>query len=199
MKYLVIFSTVILLIHGCAFYDIEKINAPEYLEKPEETISKVVFESGNYIQFDKGGGGYYNLKNCIAGITDNNKFIAIPTDKIVKVVTNSGTMPLNKFLETDTIGIQEIKARYDNTYRFKYLPDGGRYYKDEMKIISGFDTRSKFRQFGTDSISYLEINKFNSTKSYLANIGIASVVVAAIIYVIASSFKFGPLHLGSNY
>jgi hypothetical protein len=186
MKQLVVFSTVILLIQGCAFYDIEKINSPNYLIERVERISKVVFESGNFIQFNEDGGGYYNLKNCISGITDYNKFIVIPIDNIRNIVTSSGTLPSSQFLNTDSVGIQQIILTNGRMYTFKYLPVGGRYYKNELKLIAGFDTKSRFYQFGTDSISYLDVNKFNSTKSYLADLGVFSIVVAAIIYFIST-------------
>ena len=199
MKQLVVFSTIILLMQGCAFYDLEKIDSPKYLVEPVEKISKVVFESGNFIQFNMNGGGYYNLKNSISGITDYNKFIVIPIDNIRDVVTSDGTLPSYQFLKTDSAGIQQIILTNGMRHSFKYLPEGGRYHKDELKIIAGIDTRSKFYEFGTDSVSYLEINKFNSTKSTLVNIGIVSVVIAAIIYFMAESFTIGPLNLGSNH
>lgn len=192
MKQLLVFNVVVLLIQGCAFYDIEKINSPNYLVEPVERISKVVFESGNFIQFNEDGGGYYNLKNCIAGINEYNKFIAIPIDNIRDIVTSGGTMPTYQFLKADTLGIQQIILTNGRMHTFKYLPVGGRYYKNELKLIAGFDTKSRFYQFGTDSISYLDVNKFNSTKSYLADLGLFSIVVAAVIYYI-STLKLGLL------
>jgi hypothetical protein len=194
MKQLIVFIT-ILLMQGCAFYDLEKINSPKYLVEPVERISKVVFESGNSIQFNMNGGGYYNLKNSISGVTDYNKFIVVPIDNIRNIVTSSETLLTYQFLKTDSTGIQQIILTNGMRHTFIYLPGGGRYHKDELKVIAGIDTRSKFYEFGTDSVSYLEINKFNSTKSCLVNIGIVSVVVAAIIYFIADSFTIGPLNL----
>jgi hypothetical protein len=196
MKQLVVFSAVIFLIQGCAIYSIEKINAPEYLEKPDGRISKVVFESGSYIQFNEDGGNYYDLKNCIAGITDYNKYVVIPIDKIRDIVTNSGVMSPGQFLEADTTGIQQIILTNGVLHLFKYLPAGGRYYKDGLKIVAGIDTSSKFYQFGTDSISYLDIYKFNKTKSYLVDFGLASLFVGAVICYI-STIKLGPF-LWSN-
>src|SRR5674476_251438 len=93
---------VILLIQGCSYYDTEKKDKSVYLEKPGEKISKVVFESGNFIQFDEDGGKYFNLNNCVAGMTQDKNFTMIPINDISKVLTSWGYLSLGEDLYADT-------------------------------------------------------------------------------------------------
>jgi hypothetical protein len=199
MKYLIFFSASILLLQGCSAFEIKKEDVSEYLKKPE-AISKVVFESGNYIQFNANKGNYYHSGNCIAGLADNDKFTIIPIDKISEVVTSRGIISLNKFLDADTSVVKQVKLTNGNIYTFQYLSGYGRYYKDELKIVAGFDSTSRFIKCGTDSISYFEINELDNTKTVLAGMGVVIITAAIVIYVIHyiySSYKIGPI-FGNN-
>jgi hypothetical protein len=192
MKYLVVFIAIISLIPGCSYYDIVKKDKAEYLEGPKEKISKIVFESGEYIQFDINGGNYYNLNNCVAGMTQEKDFTIIPINKISKVQSKWGDLALDENLFADTVVIRQVSLKDNKLYTFRKWTGGGRCYKDSKIIIAGFDTSSKFYQIETDRIAYLDIYKFNSTKSYFADlslVGLGAVVVGIVIYAIHGETK----------
>ena len=183
---------VILLIQGCSYYDIEKKDKSEYLEKPGDRISKVVFESGNFIQFNEDGGNYFNLNNCIAGMTIDKNYVVIPINKISKVQTNWGTLSLNEDLYADTAFISQVVLKDGKLYKFRKWTGGGRYYKDSKIIIAGFDTSSRFYQIGIDSISYLDIYKFNSTRACVGDISLIVGAGAAIVLIVAATKRSCP-------
>src|ERR1035437_1363926 len=183
---------VILLIQGCAIYDTQKKNKDEYLEKPEEKISKVVFESGNYIQFDDDGGKYYNLNNCVAGMTQDKNFTMIPINDIGIVLSNWGHLSVGEDLYADTAFINQVVSKDGKLYKFRKWTGGGRYYKDSKSIIAGFDTSSRFYQIGIDSISYLDIYRFNQAKSCIADIGLTLGLGVAVVLIVAATKESCP-------
>lgn len=178
---------IILFIQGCAFYDVEKNEKTKFLEKTNERISRVVFESGNFIEFTKEGGRYYKLNNCIAGMTMENGYKIIPIYKVSEVATSSGNLSRNEFLSVDTSIVRQVKTQNNDVYKFRLEAGGGKYYKEDKSIIAGYDVTAKFYQVGLDSISYVELYKYNSTKSILVSLGIVAVVGAAV----ALSFEPG--------
>jgi hypothetical protein len=186
MKNLVVFIVFTLLTQGCSYYDIVKKNKAEYLEAPEEKISKVVFESGEFIQFNKDGGNYCKLNNCIAGMTWGQGFTIIPINEISKIQSNWGDLSPDKDLFADTAQICSVSLNDGKSFLFRQRYGGGRYYSDNKEIIAGIDTSSKYYHIGIDNISYLDVYKFNYTKSIIADIGLAG-LGAATVYII---FKF---------
>ena len=195
MKNLAVFIAVILLIPGCSYYDIVKKDKVEYLEGPKEKISKVVFNSGEFIQFDEDGGNYYNMNNCIAGMTLEKGFTIIPINKINKVESNWGNLAIGEDLSADTAYISKVLLIDGKSITFRKRSGGGRYYKDNKIIIAGIDTSLKHYQIEIDKISYFDIYKLDSTKSFLVNLGVAGIVVAIVYFLGKASFSIsnGPI------
>ena len=179
----------VLLMAGCHFYDIQKKDKSEYAEKPGDKISQVVFESGESVQFDGDGGQYANLNNCIAGVTYENRkeFIFVPVDNIKKVQTSSRIMSLSEFLSSDTANITAVQLNNDNIITFRQIYGGGRYYKNNKDIISGFDSSGRYYLIGTDSISYLYISKRNELRSCLGTLGIGVAALGAVVLIVAAT------------
>ena len=195
MKRLSVFMAVIILIPGCSYYDIVKKDKAEYLEGPKEKISKVVFESGEFIQFNKEGGNYYKLNNCIAGMSDDKDFTIIPTNK---VQSNWEDLVRGEDLSADTAFIRKVLLKDGESYTFRKSFGGVRYYKDNKIIIVGFDTSSRYHQIGIDNISYFDIYKLDFAKSFLANLVLGSAVVA-IVYYIYKSARSLPSNMSFNF
>jgi hypothetical protein len=198
MKRLSVFIAVIILIPGCSYYDIVKKDKAEYLEGPKEIISKVVFESGEFIQFNKDGGNYYNLNNCIAGMSDDKDFTIIPINRINKVKSNWEELVRGENISADTAFIRKVILKDGKSYTFRKSFGGVRYYKDNKIIIAGFDTSSRYHQTGIDNISYFNIYKLDFAKSFLANLVLVSAGVAIFYYIYKSASTL-PSNLTSNF
>jgi len=192
MKILLVIAAT-LLIHGCSHYDIVKINKAEFLDNPGDKISKVVLESGEFIQFNNEGGSYYNLNNCIAGLTWEDGFTIIPLTQIDKVQLNWGNIPIGRDPSSDTSAINSVLLKDGKTVIFRKYHGGGKYYKDNKSVIAGIDTGSKHYQISVDKISSFDIYKLDLTKTIISNILLGG-AAAFIVYAIYNStiIRTGP-------
>jgi hypothetical protein len=185
MKMFSVFA-VIIFIQGCSFYDTKKQSTSDYLENPKDKISQVVFESGESVEFDRHGGSYYKLNNCIAGpvINVDKNYVSVPLNKIKVIETSKGILSLSEFLLADTTEIRAIALTNNDVYNFRHRFGGGHYYKYSIGLIAGVDTNGTFYQLGTDSISYIYISKINTVKVIFASLGCVA-GTAGVIVVIA--------------
>ena len=193
MKKLAVFIVAALLIQGCSHYNIVKLNKVGFLENQDDKISRVVFESGEFIQFNKEGGSYYDLFNCIAGLTWKEGFSIIPMNKIDKVQSNWGDIALGEDSSADTSSINSVLLKDGNMVTFRNFYGGGKYYKDDKGIIAGIDTDSKHYQIAVDKISSFEIYKLDLAKTIMSNIllvGAAAVIVYALYN--STTIRTGP-------